>query len=69
MPDGRREDVYTYTHETDCWVDFLYIFDHDKKKGTDYMEIHQKKADKWLRVLVIDLSLSLPDFEKLEKSL
>ena len=71
MADGRREKVYIYTHETNCWADFLYVFGHDKKKATDYMEIYQNKGEgeQWSIFLVIDLSLPLPFFEELEESL
>ena len=71
MPDGRKEEVHSYTHQTDCGAEFAYVFGHDKKKATDYMEIYQNKGegDQWSSVLVIDLSLPLPFFEELEEPL
>ena len=71
MPDGRKEEVHSYTHQTDCGAEFAYVFGHDKKKATDYMEIYQNKGEgeQWSIFLVIDLSLPLPFFEELEESL
>ena len=71
MPDGRKEEVHSYTHQTDCGAEFAYVFGHDKKKATDYMEIYQNKGEgeQWSIFLVIDLSLPLPFFEELEEPL
>jgi hypothetical protein len=85
MSDGRREEIFPYTHETDCGAEYAYVFEHDTEKNTDFMHIYQKKDSdgehvveffgmtneegEWEISKTIDLRLELPDFQELENSL
>ena len=85
MSDGRREEIFPYTHETDCGAEFAYVFEHDNEKETDFMHIYQKKdgegrhvveffgltsdSGEWSVSKTIDLNLPLPNFEKIQESL
>ena len=74
MSDGRREPFEPYTHETDCWAEFSYVFEHDEKQETDFMHI-MMPADgggfampnsDWETVWSVDLNAELPDFEEIQ---